>query len=273
LLGWDVVTSKTGNINICHVRAGVRSPRRGEGEVMTTHFWQGDWRGKSPAGDTHIRARDIVRPTGTIIRGKFPSRKNGRMVQYEGLLERDAIYLFETSPNIICYREQPLKVSYPDGARLRRYTPDFELILNTGELVLVEIKPTRSQQKPEVGHKLACIRAFLNLQGQQFTVLDENHIRIEPRLSNLRWLFHQVPREPSSITAICNAICRCKDGFPMSFNDAINRMSGSGTDIYSALLIGALQCPLNLPVSLDTAVTITTETNDAWFWISKEHGF
>jgi hypothetical protein len=34
------------------------------------------------------------------MRGKFPSRKNGRMVHHEGLLELDAIYLFEASPLI-----------------------------------------------------------------------------------------------------------------------------------------------------------------------------
>jgi len=54
------------------------------------------------------------------------------MVHHEGLLELDAIYLFETSPRVVRYREQPPTIHYADGAKLRRYTPDFELLLVTG---------------------------------------------------------------------------------------------------------------------------------------------
>ncbi|WP_230369777.1 Tn7 transposase TnsA N-terminal domain-containing protein [Paludibacterium denitrificans] len=122
---------------------------------MSTNMWRGRWYGMSPQGDAHQRAREVVRPTGTIVRGKFPSRKNGRMVDHEGLLELDAIYLFECSPEIVRYREQPLTLTYPDGHRLRRYTPDFELVLRSGEIILVEIKPTRSLVNDEVQHKLA----------------------------------------------------------------------------------------------------------------------
>lgn len=125
---------------------------------MSSHKWQGTWRGQSPAGDTHQRSRIIVRPTGGIVRGKFPSRKNGRMIHHEGLLELDAIYLFEASPQIVRYREQPVTIKYPDGARLRRYTPDFELVLNTGEVVLIEVKPMRSLKDEEVIHRKKAVR-------------------------------------------------------------------------------------------------------------------
>jgi len=45
------------------------------------------------------------------------------MIGHEKLLELDAIYLFETAPQIERYVEQPEKIRYPDGALLRRYTP------------------------------------------------------------------------------------------------------------------------------------------------------
>jgi len=93
---------------------------------MTSNLWNGCWRGLTPAGDVHRRARNVITPSGGIVRGKFPSRKNGRMVHHEGLLELEAIYLFECSPCIIRYREQPVTIHYPDEAKLRRYTPDFE---------------------------------------------------------------------------------------------------------------------------------------------------
>lgn len=74
---------------------------------MPIHRWQGRWNGRDPVGDSHQRARKVISPSGGIVRGKFPSRKNGRMIHHEGLLELDAIYLFETSPEIARYREQP----------------------------------------------------------------------------------------------------------------------------------------------------------------------
>jgi hypothetical protein len=66
---------------------------------MSSNLWLGRWRGVTPAGDNHHRARNVITPLGSIVRGKFPSRKNGRMVHNEGLLELEAIYLFDTVNN------------------------------------------------------------------------------------------------------------------------------------------------------------------------------
>ena len=135
---------------------------------MPSHLWEGRWCGREPVGDVHYRARKIISPSGGIIRGKFPSRKNGRMIHYEGLLERDAILLFEMSPNIVRYREQPEAILYPDGARLRKYTPDFELCLMSGELVIVEIKPAHSLAREEVTHYLSCVHHYFQRNAQAF---------------------------------------------------------------------------------------------------------
>lgn len=58
----------------------------------------------------------------------------------EGLLELDAIYHFENSPLTSAYTEQPETIQYPDGNRVRHYTPDFELFLADGSSALIEIK-------------------------------------------------------------------------------------------------------------------------------------
>lgn len=240
---------------------------------MPDHLWQGRWRGRTPAGDSHQRAREIVRPTGGIVRGKFPSRKNGRMVQHEGLLELDAIYLFETNHRIVRYREQPITLTYPDGARLRRYTPDFELVLDSGQIVLVEIKPRRSLADLEVRHKLNCVAAFLSRSGRPFIVLNDGVIRQEPRLANLRWVYHQATRVPPTPDAALSSLRRHGAEFPMSFRTARARLSGSQVDPASLLLAGWLHCTLDTPVSLDTPLELNKENEDDWFWIAKEHGF
>lgn len=94
---------------------------------MTSLVWKGTWHGLARAWPAPPTCRTILRHTGGIVGSKFPSRKTGRMVHHEGLLELDAIYHFENSPLISAYTEQPETIQYPDDNRLRRYTPDFEL--------------------------------------------------------------------------------------------------------------------------------------------------
>lgn len=240
---------------------------------MSANPWLGRWRGRTPAGDIHRRAREVISPSGGIVRGKFPSRKNGRMVHHEGLLELDAIYLFETSPLILRYREQPPTIHYPDGTRLRRYTPDFELLLTSGEIVLIEVKPSRSLQEDEVRHKLDRVAEHMRRSGTVFVILTDIAIRQEPRLSNLRWIYHQAARVPPSPDARRTAVERNRSRFPLSIRAAAAFLSTRGMDPYSLLLAGLLHCQLTRPVSLETTIDLATEAGDGWFWIAQGHGF
>jgi hypothetical protein len=240
---------------------------------MSNSLWRGQWCGRAPDDDTHLRARTVVRPTGGIVRGKFPSRKNGRMVQHEGLLELDAIYLFETTHRVVRYREQPMTLHYPDGARLRRYTPDFELVLDSGEVVLVEVKPSRSLRDHEVRHKLERIAAHMERAERSFVMLDEERIRREPRLSSLRWALHQAPRIPPTNEAAHAALARVQATFPMSLRDASAYLSTKNVDPYSLLFSGLLRCSLDAPMSFDTSIHLTEESDHVWFWIAEEFGF
>lgn len=240
---------------------------------MANFSWAGQWYGRNPAGDQHTRARNIISRSGGIMRGKFPSRKNGRMVHHEGLLELDAIYLFETSPLVIKYREQPLKINFPDGGKLRRYTPDFEVFLKNGEQILIEVKPTRSLENEAVAHKLECVSEYLKRSGQNFLILTEMLLRDSPRQSNLRWIFHQAPRVGPTMRAMCLALALHHEKFPMSIRQADSLFACRNVDACSLLLAGLASCRLDEPISMDTEINISTEANNAWFWISQEHGF
>lgn len=240
---------------------------------MLTHMWQGQWQGNSPAGDIHRRARNVISPSGGIIRGKFPSRKNGRMIHHEGMLELDAIYLFETSPNIVRYREQPMTTHYPDGDRLRRYTPDFELLLVTGETVLIEVKPSRYLEKEEIRHKLNRIEEHMCRSSTPFVILTEKIIRQEPRLANLRWIYHAAARVPPTSDALRIAMNRHREHFPASIKAAREFLSAHHIEPFSLLLAGLLHCELETPITFETSINISTEADHGWFWIAKEHGF
>jgi len=240
---------------------------------MSANFWTGCWKGRAPVGDAHSRARKIISPSGGIVRGKFPSRKNGRMIYHEGLLELDAIYLFESSPHIVRYREQPTTLHYPDGQRTRRYTPDFELVLDSGEIVLIEVKPERSFQKEQIRHKLNCVSEHLHRSEIAFTILTTPLLRQEPRLSNLRWLYHQAPRIAPTQHAMQAAINRHREKFPLPLKTAKATLGENGVDVFSLLFSGLLQCPLEMPITLHTPIKLTTEADNGWFFISPKHGF
>jgi hypothetical protein len=238
---------------------------------MSLNLWNGRWRGLTPAGDVHRRARNVISPSGGIVRGKFPSRKNGRMVHHEGMLELDAIYLFESSPRIVRYREQPITIRYPDEAKLRRYTPDFELVLTTGEQIYVEVKPTASLQHQKVRHKLSCIAEHMRRSDKVFVILTDDAIRQEPRLSNLCWLWHRAPRIPPTPDAIRVAINTYRNCFPLSIAAASTVLKTNGLGPYSLLLAGQVRCSLEQPISDDTLIEL--EADNDWFFIVQEYGF
>ena len=58
------------------------------------------------------------------------------MVEWESLLERDAILLFEFSPGVVSYQEQPAEILYELEGVIHRYYPDFEVILKEKNLFL-----------------------------------------------------------------------------------------------------------------------------------------
>jgi hypothetical protein len=207
------------------------------------------------------------------MRGKFPSRKNGRMVHHEGLLELDAIYLFEAASQIISYREQPRTILFPDGERLRRYTPDFELTLSTGELVLVEVKPCRSLQDADVRHKLQRVTTHLQRSALPFVILTDETLRREPRQSNVRSLYHQTPRRWPTDSACINALQLHRSRFPLPWSAVKKLLADRNIHPANLLFNGLLKSDLDVPLSHDTFLYLSGEDSDAWICIAQGHGF
>lgn len=240
---------------------------------MSTNLWSGRWKGREPLGDIHQRARNVINPSGGIMRGKFPSRKNGRMFHHEGLLELDAIYLLEASPQVAGYREQPTTITYPDGERVRKYTPDLEVTLHSGATVWIEVKPAVFLQKEEVQHKLNCISVQMKRNRQTFAILTDAVLRQEPRQSNVRTICHRAARVRPSADLGRMAVARCMNELPASLAQATQLLARHGVEPYSLLMAGLLRCDLDKPLSPDTQLTSAKEADDGWFCIAQEHGF
>lgn len=75
-----------------------------------------------------------------FIHGTFWSDKCKREVQYESGQELYLIKLLEISPKVEYYLEQPVIINYSRHGRERHYTPDFAILLDSGQCVLAEAK-------------------------------------------------------------------------------------------------------------------------------------
>ena len=240
---------------------------------MATNLWSGQWNGRTPVGDNHRRARQVISPSGGIMRGKFPSRKNGRLVHHEGLLELDAIYLLEASPQVVRYREQPTTITYPDGNRLRRYTPDLEVTLSCGQSIWIEVKPAIFLQREEVRHKLDCVALQLKRNGQPFVILTDEVLRQEPRQSNARVIFHRAMRVRPSAEFARTVLARCAPSLPATLERTTALLSVHGAEPYSLLMDGLLRCRMDAHLASNTQLTLSMEADHGWFWLAQEHGF
>lgn len=240
---------------------------------MAIELWSGRCQPGAPAHGTHRRAREVISTSGGIMRCKFPSRKNGRLVHCEGLLELDAAYLFEANHRVASFREQPITITYPDDARLRRYTPDFELTLANGLIVWVEIKPLSSLARSEVRHTLARVSEHLARIQQPFVVLNDTLLRQEPQRTNLQTIYHRASSQPRTVQASEAALRRCSHRLPAGLSDATQALGAAGLEPYSLLLAGALRCDLSAPLTADTLITINQEDGNDWFRLSEEFDF
>lgn len=134
------------------------------------------------------RVREPVKPTTGRVVGYFPSVKNNRSIAWGSQLEQKACYVFEFSPEIIRYKEQPLTIYYRLNGELLRYTPDFELTLLSGELIYVEIKPAAKLQNPFLQKKLNAISQYWKEKGQRFLILSDQELDNPILQSNLKLL-------------------------------------------------------------------------------------
>jgi hypothetical protein len=204
------------------------------------------------------------------MRCKVPSRKNGRLVHCEGLLELDAAYLFEAHPRIVRYREQPAPFFFPDGERVRRYTPDFELTLDSGTAIWVEIKPARSLEDEEIRRKLRRVHDHMRRCERRFLVLTDEELRAEPRQSNVRTIWRCSARTLPSRAAAQAVALRHAEQLPCSLEQAARSFDAAGVAVHSLLLMGLLRVDLSKPLTADTFIDLAKDTDDDWLRLSQE---
>ena len=123
----------------------------------------------------------------------FPSRKNGTSIICESRLEADACLAWEQDPSVLRYYAQPAHLFVVVKEKGTSYTPDFAVIYDTGKTRFVEVKPDTVWDKPKY---LALFKETKKLLAprHQFQLLTSKEIRKQPRLRNLKAIYHQSSR-------------------------------------------------------------------------------
>lgn len=146
-------------------------------------------------------SRNVITRRGRGFRGKVPSRKLGRMVAAESLIECDAILLLEFSPGVLKYQEQPALIHYFDGKTFRNYYPDFEVVLRSGEVIHLEIKTAKALAKPRNEEKYQAIAAEYARRGHGFRIITDEDLRQGELYLNLLLLATGLHVKPKHGTA------------------------------------------------------------------------
>lgn len=132
-----------------------------------------------------IRSRRVVNRYNSIITGKYPGMKAGRMMQWESRHERNAMLLLDTCPSVLAFNEQPCEINYIlQGQKLRHY-PDF-LVRGCGWKELWEVKMQKDAFSPEVSRRTALMQQHLPQHGYGYRVVFAEHLAFKTRLENAK---------------------------------------------------------------------------------------
>jgi hypothetical protein len=184
---------------------------------------------------------------------KYPSLKLGRMVACESLLEGDLVILLEFSPGVLSYQEQPARIEYWDGERMREYFPDFEVCLSDGTQAHLEVKSSGRLAKPKIAAKYRAIARHYRRSERQFRIVTELELHREPLRSNVRKLSYLRRRSGRDLPTT-DALCRMLGHDPRSLTSVEAYMGQLTT--WQLLAIGRLVCDLTQTITPDTLVSV-----------------
>ena len=119
----------------------------------------------------------------TRARGLYFSVKSGRHLPYESHLELHDLWRAEVDVEVVRSWPQPFTLTYADGDRLRRYTPDRRDLRADGRTEIIEVKEAAAEVG---GLKADAVAQALSARGWSYRVVDRADIEREPVFSAIR---------------------------------------------------------------------------------------
>ena len=114
---------------------------------------------------------------GARARGLYFSVKSGRHLPYESHLELHDLWRAEVDVEVVRSWPQPFTLTYADGDRLRRYTPDRKDARADGGVEIVEVKREATDVS---ARKAAAVQEALGARGWSYRIVDQAEIEAEP---------------------------------------------------------------------------------------------
>ena len=124
------------------------------------------------------------------VTGYFPSKKNGRSIFFESMLEKTLFITLEFDENVLTYLEQPVKIEYEFNNRKRSYHPDCLVNYKNGKSKLIEVKYSTEllEKKDELEIKFNQAKKYAKENDLIFDIFDESYIDIQT-LRNMEFLY------------------------------------------------------------------------------------
>jgi len=156
----------------------------------------------------------------------------------ESGLEFDACFHLEFSSLIASFESQPIGIEYQSHNKLHRYTPDFKIVKNTGEIEYIEVKPERIHASDKFREEFEAKRAAYAVLGYKLILVSEKQIRGGKLLSNLKTLHRYASSSISELHK--SALKHIKQFKTLSIRELANKLGVLIGDCIAtcALLIG-----------------------------------
>lgn len=107
--------------------------------------------------------------------GVYFSEKCGRDIQYESALEQRFVHQLEANAHVVFYWDQPIEIPYWRGRRKVNYTPDYGIYLDSGRVVLAEVKELPDMLDYRVQLKTEALMEFCSIRGFGMLLTDGRH--------------------------------------------------------------------------------------------------
>ena len=95
------------------------------------------------------------------------------------------LQLLDFDPHVVAVAAQPFALIVESGKKRKRYVPDFFVRLSSGAGRVIEVKPPRSADKPEVRRRLQIVAKACARVGWDYEVATEPNPVL---MANVGWL-------------------------------------------------------------------------------------
>lgn len=205
--------------------------------------------------EPHLRMREVVRRSNYRATGKFPSRKNGRMMHWESPYELAAFLILEVSSHVRSYQEQPAEIRFLSDSGRQTHFPDILVGLISGNQVFVEVKPTSMANDYALSSRTQRLKSLLSPRGYRYVMVLPEQLESEAYLENAKHLLlHWKPFMSIAPWEKVRNVMHKKNQMPLAQLLQALAHADARTWVSQFLLNGTLLCDLSKPLRNESII-------------------